>query len=183
MHQQGQRGPGGHERPGQPGACGGAPGSSNPLPAWPAAAPAPPPPALSTPGRWVGGTSRQLEAGVSLWNEARQAARRPGGAQGDSQAPPRRPALYLAARGAAAHADQEGPLVRAVRLGPGALAVAASSRSHLRRCSTASDSRLPPPPPPPPRKGRRRPPPGAPLPGGTRPGRGRGGGRGARREL
>lgn len=181
MHQQGQRGPGGHERPGQPGACGGAPGSSNPLPAWPAAAPAPPPPALSTPGRWVEGTSRQLEAGVSLWNEARQAARRPGGAQGDSQAPPRSPALYLAARGAAAHADQEGPLVRAVRLGPGALAVAASSRSHLRRCSTASDSRLPPPPPP--RKGRRRPPPGAPLPGGTRPGRGRGGGRGARREL
>lgn len=73
------------------------------------------------------------------------AARSPGepGAEGTRQAPTGRPAPYLAARRAAAHPDKEGPLVRPVRLGHGALAVAASSRSHLRPRSPASGSPLP----------------------------------------
>lgn len=71
----------------------------------------------------------------------------PGGrGRGGTQAPAGCPAPYLPARGAAAHPDQEGPLVRTVRLRRGALAVAASSRSHPRLCRRASGSEVPPPP-------------------------------------
>lgn len=70
------------------------------------------------------GSPARLEAG-SVRPESQGAEGR-----GGTQAPPGRAAPYLPARGAAAHPDQEGPLVRTVRLRRGALAVAASSRSH-----------------------------------------------------